>query len=336
MMVMALGKRCAVLLGLCALSLVAIAQEPADLQTWLKRTFDASRQSSYVGTFVVSSSGHLFSARIIHASEGDLQVERIEALSGKPRITMRRNQQVMTLFPLTQVAVVENRESLKEYPLQLRPGNAQIGQWYQLKLLGDERMAGMNTEVVRIAPKDALRYGYTAWADKRSGMVLRLQTTDADGRVLEQAAFSELQMGVPFSPAALLAQMQLPEGFRLVQREMSKTSAEAHGWKLAQTVAGFQTSAIYLRPGINLGALPGPAASDGSAALQWIFSDGLATVSVFVERFDPQRHLQEGGVETGGPTHIWSRRLNNWWMTAIGEVPMTTLRQIAQGIERLQ
>ncbi|MBT0571359.1 MucB/RseB C-terminal domain-containing protein [Curvibacter sp. CHRR-16] len=329
-MSIAMRSRWVLLVVLCCLSVAAWAQDAVDLQTWLKRTYDASRQNSYVGTFVVSSSGRMYSARIIHASEGDLQVERIEALSGKPRITLRRNQQVMTLFPANQIAVVESRESLKDYPLQLRPGNAQVGQWYQLKPLGEERIAGMTTEVMRIAPKDALRYGYTVWADKHTGMVLRMQTMDAEGRILEQAAFSELQMGVPFSPAALAAQMQLPEGFRLVQREVTKTNAEAQGWKQTQTVVGFQTSAAYIRP------TPMAASTDSSTALQWIFSDGLATVSVFVERFDPLRHTREGGLETGGSTHIWTRRHNNWWITAVGEVPMATLRQMAQGIERLQ
>ena len=53
---------------------------------WLERMHAAARQRSYVGTFVVSApAGNLSSARIWHVCEGDLQMERIEALSGPPR-----------------------------------------------------------------------------------------------------------------------------------------------------------------------------------------------------------------------------------------------------------
>ena len=43
--------------------------------------------------FVVSSNtGSMSSARIWHACEGDLQVERVESLTGAPRSTFRRNE----------------------------------------------------------------------------------------------------------------------------------------------------------------------------------------------------------------------------------------------------
>jgi sigma-E factor negative regulatory protein RseB len=72
--------------------------------------------------------------------------------------------------------------------------------------------------------------------------------------------------------------------------------------------------------------------------VQWVFSDGLATVSLFVESFDRQRHLQEGAVAMGA-TQTLTRRLGSkgdggWWLTAVGEVPIQTLQAFAQGLER--
>jgi sigma-E factor negative regulatory protein RseB len=59
---------------------------------WLLRMHEASRRRSYVGTFVVSSyAGALSSARIWHACEGDVQMERVESLTGAPRAIFRRN-----------------------------------------------------------------------------------------------------------------------------------------------------------------------------------------------------------------------------------------------------
>ena len=84
---------------------------------WLQRMHTASRERSYVGTFVVSAAaGNLSSARIWHACEGDLQLERVEALTGPARSTFRRNDHVMTFFPDTKVVKSEKRESLELFP----------------------------------------------------------------------------------------------------------------------------------------------------------------------------------------------------------------------------
>jgi sigma-E factor negative regulatory protein RseB len=67
--------------------------------------------------------------------------------------------------------------------------------------------------------------------------------------------------------------------------------------------------------------------------LQWIFSDGLASVSLFVEEYDRQRHQQEG-VFASGATHTLTRRLQDWWVTAVGEVPAQTLKAFSLSLER--
>jgi sigma-E factor negative regulatory protein RseB len=71
--------------------------------------------------------------------------------------------------------------------------------------------------------------------------------------------------------------------------------------------------------------------SDG--ILQWIFSDGLASVSLFVEPYDRQRHQQEG-VFASGSTHTLTRHVQDWWVTAVGEVPPQTLRAFSLSLER--
>ena len=80
-----------------------------------------------------------------------------------------------------------------------------------------------------------------------------------------------------------------------------------------------------------------PAAAGADArhknTLQWIFSDGLASVSLFVEAFDPVRHTQPANLAMGA-THTLTRRLGDWWLTVVGEVPPLTLAAFAQGLER--
>ena len=141
--------------------------------------------------------------------------------------------------------------------------------------------------------------------------MVKLQTVDADGNVLEQAAFSELQLDAPVRIDKLSQMMAATDGWRVEKAEAVKTTAGAEGWQLKAAVAGFKPISCYKRPA----RAPAP-----EGTLQWIFSDGLAAVSLFVETYDRQRHAQEG-VFASGATQTLTRRIQDWWLTAVGEVP---------------
>ena len=292
---------------------------------WLMRMHEASRLRSYVGTFVVSSSVGMSSARIWHACDGQQQVERVESLTGAPRSTFRRNEQVVTFLPESRVVRVEKRESLGLFPDLLKSSENSIPDFYTARQLGGDRVAGFEADVVELAPKDNLRFGYRIWSEKKSGLVVKLQTMDGAGNVVEQAAFSELQLDAPVRMDQLSRMMAAPDGWRVDKTEAVKTSAVAEGWQLRSAVPGFKAISCYKRP---VGGAPVP---DGT--LQWIFSDGLAAVSLFVEAYDRQRHVQEG-LFSSGATQTLTRRIQDWWLTAVGEVPPQTLKVFAQSLER--
>ncbi|MEO8545839.1 MAG: MucB/RseB C-terminal domain-containing protein [Burkholderiaceae bacterium] len=300
---------------------------------WLTRMHGASRQRNYIGTFVVSSGANMSSAKIWHVCEGDLQVERVESLSGEPRSTFRRNDQVITFLPHSRTAVAEKRESLGLFPELLRATDPSIDQFYSAQEAGVERVAGHESDIVQLKPRDKLRFGYRIWSEKSSGMLMKVQTLDVDGTVLEQSAFSELQMDAPVSVSKLTRMMDNTEGYRVDRPALVKTTATAEGWAMKNPVAGFRPMSCQKRPA------PGDDAGKAGGAMQWVFSDGLASVSLFVEAYDARRHKVEG-VMALGATHALTRRLSDksgeWWLTVIGEVPIPTLAAFAQGLERTQ
>jgi sigma-E factor negative regulatory protein RseB len=284
---------------------------------WLVRIHDASRRRAYTGTFVVSVGSEMASARIWHVCDGEQQMERVESLTGTPRSTFRRNNHVVTFFPETKVARSEERESLGIFPNFLKSNDSAIAEFYNIKMLDAERVAGLDAEVVQLTAKDALRYSYRIWTERKSGLVVKLQTLDAAGNVIEQAAFSELNLDAPVKMEKLAAMMNNTAGHKLEQVEMSKTTAVAQGWTMPRSVPGFASVSCFKR----------------TDTMQWIFSDGLATVSLFVEAFDRKRHTQEGAWAMGA-TQTLVKRLDNWWLTAVGEVPASTLKVFAQQLER--
>ena len=310
-------------------ALVVGASKVADrsVSEWLMRTHEASRRRAYVGTFVVLAGGTLSSSRIWHVCDGEQQMERVESLTGAPRSTFRRNDQVLTFLPESRVVIAEKRESLGLFPNLLQSNDSSIAQFYRIKAAGGERVAGFEADVVQLRPEDSLRFGYRVWTEKKTGLVVKLQTLDGAGHVLEQAAFSELQLDAPVSMVKLTQMMDKTEGYQIEKPDMVKTTAAAEGWVLKNAVPGFKPMSCYKRP-VGAGA-----DIRHESTMQWIFSDGLASVSLFVEAFDPRRHGQPGS-RVMGATHTLTRRIGDWWLTAVGEVPAQTLMAFAQALER--
>lgn len=298
---------------------------------WLQRMHTASRQRSYAGTFVVSAeAGNLSSARIWHVCEGDLQMERIEALSGPPRSTFRRNDHVVTFLPESKVVKSEKRENLELFPNLLGSPDSSIADFYDVRVIGKDRVAGFDTDVVQLEPRDKLRFGYRVWSERRSGLVVKLQTIDGENKVIEQSAFSELQLDAPVKIHALTQMMGSTAGYRVEKSELERTTAQREGWTLKKGVAGFKPINCYRRP----------LAGEGQGhTMQWTFSDGLASVSLFLEPYDAQRKPREVLLALGA-TFTLTRRLadkdGDWWLTAVGEVPPQTLDALAQGLVRVR
>lgn len=311
----------------------ATAAESRSINEWLSRMHEAARNRSYIGTFVVSSGSTMSSAKIWHVCEGSQQMERVEALTGAPRSVFRHNDQVVTFMPDHKVVVSERRESLGLFPDLLQSTDHRIADFYKSRQEGVERVAGVDADVVALIPKDAMRFGYRVWTERKKGLVVKLQTLDADGKVLEQAAFSELQLDAPVKMDKLLQMMGKTDGYRLEKPVLVKTSASAEGWVLKSPVAGFRPMSCYKRPVAGSGAAMSRQGAVADEPIQWIFSDGLASVSVFVEPFDRQRHVRESALSMGA-TQTMTRQIDAYWVTVMGEVPMATLRLFAGGLER--
>ena len=326
-----LGSPAVAQTGVAPSVLPAVGVEPAadhrSVNAWLVRMHEASRRRAYIGTVVVSDGVNMASARIWHVCDGTQQIERVVTLTGVPRTTFRRDDQVVTFLPQSMVVVAERRESLGLFPNLLRTGDARVGQFYQARLAGHERVAGLEADVVLIEPRDRYRFGYRIWTDQNSGLVLKLQTLNADGQVLEQVAFSELQLDAPVSLQKLARMMGNTEGYRIERVESAPTTALSEGWTIANPVPGFQSVSCHKRPVVT------PNGGAPESAMQWVFSDGLATVSLFVQPLDPLRQPAEGAT-TLGATHTLTRRNGAWWVTAVGEAPLQTLAALVQGLER--
>lgn len=311
-------------------SAVEVTAAPAERNVvqWIERMHRAPCARPYVGTFVVlSATGAMASSRIWQACDAQQQMEQVEVLSGTPRVIFRRNDEVRTFWPQTRVVRMDRKEASGLFPRVPAVNGASISQFYVSRPLGQERVAGLVAEVVWFKPLDGLRFGYRLWSEKETGLVVKLQTLGPDGRVLEQSAFSELDLNAPVRADQLSRLMDATAGYKVVASAVFKTTAKEEGWTLRQPVAGFVPVSCNKRAV--------SATDDAQGILQCLYSDGLASVSLFMEPFDAQRHPAQPQVSSMGATQLLAQKITpDVWLTLVGEVPMHTLRLFAGQLER--
>jgi sigma-E factor negative regulatory protein RseB len=307
----------------------AVGESAADLHGWLARIHDAATRSNYVGTLVNSAGGNVVSSRVGHYFDGRNTLERVDALDGEARSMLRVNDEVRTLWPRYRVAVVEPVDPRAAFPSLVSGSEKRIPDLYELRVLPAERIAGHDADRLLLRARDDSRFDHVIWADRATGLLLRVDVV-VGGRTLESSGFSDVNIGVKPDSNAVYAELHRADGYHLIRPEIEHTRLEAEGWTMQAALlpAGFQSLGCVRR------ALPMPGADAGEAkVLQSIWSDGLTHVSLFIEPFQPQRHRSEG-LTVIGATHTLTRRVNDMWLTVVGDVPPAALDQFARALER--
>lgn len=300
-----------------------------ELHAWLLRIHDAASRINYVGTLVNNAGGVVSSARVAHYCEGHNELERIDSLDGELRGMLRVNAETRTVWPRLKVAVIEPVDPRAAFPALVSGSEQHIPEFYELHAQPADRIAGHDADRVLLKARDPRRFDRMLWADRATGLLLRMDVQD-DGRTLESSAFSDVKIGVRPQPEAIYGELHQVEKYHVMRPTMQPTHLESEGWMLhAEKVPpGFQVLGCVRR---TL-SLPVVDSAQGNV-LQAMFSDGLTPVSLFIERYQPARH-PSAGLTVIGATHTLSRRENDYWLTAVGDVPEETLNQFIGAIDR--
>ena len=286
----------------------------------------AAQRENYEGVFVYQRGTFVQSSRIVHYATHGGEYESLETLDGKPRKLLRHDDDLYTYVPERHLCIVERRQNRDAFPALLSDSGQQVLAIYDLKPLGADRVAGVNAQVFELDPKDANRFAHKLWTDAKTGLLLRAQTLDASGQVLEQVSFTQLQIGVPVQTAPIAAGIRNTAGWTLVRPPVAPVDIEAQGWQLNPDVPGFRKIREVRRPMAAREAGAPPIPVD-----QAVFSDGLATVSVFIE--PAERNSRKEGAGASGATHVLVTRHGDYWITLLGEVPQGTLQLFASAIK---
>jgi sigma-E factor negative regulatory protein RseB len=306
--------------------LSATAHAEDDARDWLMRMSNVLATRSYDGQFMQLHGGRTENMRIVHRYENGEVTERLVSLDGSGRELVRTNTEVTYYLPDQRTVLVERRTDDNSLLTNVPVYSDRLMAYYDLKTPKSGRVLGRAARLVTIVPHDRLRYGYHLWLDESSAMPLKSELRDAEGNVIEQMVFSELRLLSKVSPKSLEPEVAT-DGFRWVRREFHARrwpmGPQGHiaGWMVVSPPNGFTLTASQVQR------------VDGTGALvrHMVFSDGLASVSIFIES-KTQPRPSPPGLAHVGTSFAFGADESDHWVTAVGEVPATTVEALAHAV----
>jgi sigma-E factor negative regulatory protein RseB len=297
-------------------------------ERWLERMNRALTTRNYDGTFSHWHGGSTVEMlRIIHRVQNGEVSERLVSLDGSGREFIRAGSSLTCYLPDKRTVLVERRppqQSLVDFPAV----NDQTARFYEIREIAHMRLNRRETHVITVTPRDEYRYGYRLWIDDSTAMPLKTQLCDTHGRAIEEIVFASLVLPARIPDAAFRPDVST-EGFQWLRND-----APLPAPPLPHTATVW--SALKLPPGFRMlvrraQTLPGSAAPVDHL----VFTDGLASVSVFVEARvqAPASAGSQPVVQSVGSSSAFSTVIDGHKVTAVGEVPPATVRFIATQVK---
>jgi sigma-E factor negative regulatory protein RseB len=308
----------------------ADASQVAETRALLQRMNAALAQRNYIGTLRHDRNGRTETLRIVHRVRGGEVAERIVPLDGSRREFIRRGPELFCFLPDQGIVLVERRPRAGGLFATLPQLDARSEKVYELQTVKRVRQQGRLAHLVTLAPRDGYRYGYRIWIDHRTSMPIKTQLRDAEGKVLEETSFNELSLvaDIPdsaFQPAVPTADLRWYRSTPVPVAAATRPAAPA--WVASQLPPGFRLTQSGRQ---NLPGAEGPVE-------HLVFSDGLASVSVFIgsPTAAPKPRGADVGVGFAGAYATYVTRVEGRPVTVVGEVPLRTARFIAAQVRRV-
>ena len=298
---------------------------PQSARQWLDSMSSALQVLDYDGTFVYLHDNRLEAMRIVHQASPGGEKERLIALTGSAREVLRDERVVTCIMPDNKSVMVGQSRPRQPFP-DVPEDLDSLSPYYQLRDAGEDRIAGRMTRVIDITPRDKFRYGYRFWIDKTNFMLLKFELKGVDGTAIEQVMFTGLKIGEGISPATLEPSLT-GEGYNWFRQERVGKDPDVDpvqpDWIVTLLPAGFKMTDSQRRR-VRQG---------GEHAEHMVFTDGLATLSVYVEKV-MANETAFTGLSNMGAMNAFGSVLGDYQVTVVGEVPAATVQSVARSVAR--
>lgn len=309
------------LFGLMGFASQTFAVDETQLWTLISQTHEKARSLNYSGYLSTKSGEHTQNSRLEHFATAEGEFELIEKLDGQPSRWIRHNDQIQCIIPDRKLILSEKRQINSSFPRVFTnaDGSASLAQFYSIDELPTRRVAGRQARVLRLIPKDQMRYEYRLFVDKEHSLLLRSESYSRQGELLERVGFSEITFSSDLSKKPVL--IEAGPGWKEASTKILPIDDRKLPYVLPQSLQGFSKMNAFCRMKDN-----------NQEVHQAVFSDGLATLSVFIQKAQTGQSLPSVPMSHGAvmsKSEIQGTHL----VTVLGEVPVVTLDTFLKSVK---
>ncbi len=311
-------------LSVLLLSSACHVRAASDDEAWqmLQKAAVAAHALSYQGIFVCQSGQQSKPVQIRHLFNGQFEFSRNVVLDGSPREVLSQGGDVVIYNPKNEKIVIEKRRGQNMFPAILPTDLEAIKASYVLRVGETERVADRQAQILFLDGKDKLRYSYKFWLDTEYGLLLKSVMVNSQNEVIDSIAFN--QLGLINNVDLDWFKPNIDSKKHYVMEDEPSAVTDNHAsphWKLKDLPVGYVKVDQMMRS-VRGKSLP---------VTHLIFSDGLASVSLFIEPIESGVKPRLGHKVVGN-TSFYSSVTGYLQVTVLGEVPEATVAQIANAV----
>ena len=298
---------------------VAAVEVEVDAWQVLQKSAFAARELNYEGQFVYVNGKLSRRVQITHMNHGGNEVARNIVLDDSHREVYSHGRDIMILQPTTNNVVIKKRRGQNLFPAMLPTDLTQIKAHYHPEMLGTEFVANREAYVIALNPIDAYRYTYKVWSDIKFGLILKMALLDQESKTLEQIYFDQLSMLNSHNIDWFKPKIDISKQY--VTEQSTDVESVADEWVVTQLPPGYK----------KVDHIKRKVSGRKGMVDQLIFSDGIGTVSVFIEPLVKGVRPKKGHMPMGS-TNMCAHVVDGHQVIVVGEVPAKTVQSIAKAV----
>lgn len=285
----------------------------------LERTANAARLLNYDGQFIYQNGNQSRTVQISHMNSGGNEVARNIVLEDKPREVYSQGSDIVIFQPKNKKVLIEKRRGQNLFPAMLPTDMSLLKGSYKAELGKDDRIADRATQTINLIPNDIYRYTYKVWMDNESGLLLKLAVMNSKNEVLEQVYFNQVNLLNSQDFKGLVPNIDVKKQYEIL--DTTSLSRVKEDWTLTQMPAGYR----------EIDNIEREVSSDHHKVNQIIFSDGIASFSLFIEPL-VKGVRPKTGIMPMGSTNICANVVDGHQIIVVGEVPAATVQMVAKSV----
>jgi sigma-E factor negative regulatory protein RseB len=299
-------------------------QAATDDEKWLvlQKAALAAHALSYQGIFVCQSGQQSKSVQIKHFFDGKNEFARNVLLDGSPREVLSQGSDLVIYNPKNEKIIIEKRRGQNMFPAVLPTNLVAVKESYNLRTGDIERIAGRDAQILFLEPKDELRYSYRFWIDTEYGLILKSVMFNNKNEMMDSISFTQLNLLNTIDLDWFKPKIDSKKNYVMEDEVPAQADYNpSPHWMLKELPAGYRKVDQMLRI-VHGKPLP---------VTHVVFSDGLASVSLFIEPVANGIKARTGHSVVGN-TSFYSSVAGYLQITVLGEVPEATVAQIANSV----